>query len=164
MDEYTRVLIKSFSKPELIEIAHDIGIKNVPDQTSSQLVTAINDDLYLNGVPEWADLQNDATLSYLVSAGFCDGNGNLIDPTIEEVKPTTSEVKTDVVTEDAPKPPCFGFEDSRDPACQRCKIATICAQKREKKTPECYGVLFDKNDAQCQSCMVAYKCSKIPKK
>jgi len=156
-----RQLVKDFKKSELIKVAKDLGFEKIPEMTSLQWVKQLNDDLDLNGVPEWKDC-SDVMVEYLVAAGYYDGDGNLLDETKEVVDKSTD--KTSVVEGgDALRvvPACFGFYDVDDPACAtKCTVTEICIQRQTNTRPECFGVLFEEHNQDCAGCIIAFMCVK----
>jgi hypothetical protein len=55
-------------------------------------------------------------------------------------------------------PDCFAFEDDKDPACRKCKVATLCRQSREANRPECFGKYFEPHSEECKVCIEAAFC------
>jgi len=56
-------------------------------------------------------------------------------------------------------PDCFGFKDTRDPSCRRCKVKDACEVRQLEIRPECFGVEWSEKDVECQACLVASQCA-----
>ena len=62
----------------------------------------------------------------------------------------------DYSTED--NPPCFGFADAKDPACNKCDEFEACLKRLQKTRPPCYGTFFDSDKSKCMTCILASMC------
>jgi len=89
---------------------------------------------------------------YLVAAEIIDEDGNLIGEVETDAKPAEQSVPKENM------PPCYGFEDDRDPACKRCKVAQSCRTTRVESRPACFGKLYAEHDENCMACIEAPFC------
>lgn len=146
---------KEFTKREIVKIVRELGMK--PDRSirSAQLITTITDDLLENGIPEPQDM-SDELFEFLLTIEWINDDGDII---YEEEGGADEEDKEPVVDlDEVDLPACFGFADSRDPACKRCKVFDLCMKERLSVRPECFGLLFDENHPECQACLEANFC------
>jgi hypothetical protein len=153
-------LIKDFSKKELISCAKELGFKSIPEMSSIAWVRSILDDVYLNGVFDFKDC-SDLLAEFLVAAEIYTDKGVLlvVEDKVSNNKPKKQSkpvVKT--ASDDAPKPECYSFWDTEDPACKRCKIVVLCKQAQINNRPECFGKQFDEKAPECQECIIAFMC------
>ena len=151
-------LYRDFMKAELLSIAESLDLDTSSETTSKVLVKRIMQNLIDEGVPEIEEC-SDLMYQFLVAAEVIDADGNLIEgETIEEadaVAEETSESEAENV------PPCYGFEDDRDPACEKCKVQIACRKLRIRQRPPCFGKLFEVNDENCKVCIEAPFCKQV---
>lgn len=147
-------LYRDFLKTELLDIAEQLQLATTNDTTSKVLVQKIIKDIEANGVPEIVDC-SELMLEFLVAAEVCDVDGNLLDGDSEGV---ASKIDSTEVIQEESLPECYGFEDDRDPACNRCRVQESCKALRIQNRPPCFGRLFDKNDESCKVCIEAPFC------
>ena len=150
-------LYRDFLKSELIDIAQELSLVVSGDTTTKVLVSKIIADIEANGVPEVEDC-SDVMLQFLVAAEVCDEDGNLISGAVEQ-----GNEEAVVVSEDVQEklPDCYGFEDDRDPACNRCKVKDACKAARIQNRPPCFGKLFEEHDENCGACIESPFCSLV---
>lgn len=141
---------KQFTKKELHKIAEELEIGVDIGASATSIVSTVIGDLDENGVPEIEDC-SDLLAEFLVAAEYIDENGN---PVQEEEEKSSEEP----VIDDAKKPECFGFQDSRDPACAKCKVVAACTKERVRTRPTCFGKLFKAHDPECQACLEFAEC------
>lgn len=148
-------LYRDFMKAELLSIAESLGLDTTSETTSKVLVKRIMQNLVDEGVPE-IDQCDDLMYQFLVAAEMIDINGNLIEgETAEETDAITEEPSE---SESENVPPCYGFEDDRDPACGKCRVQIACRKLRIRQRPPCFGKLFEVNDENCKVCIEAPFC------
>ena len=138
---------KQFTKKELHAIAGELAVEVQLGTNSKALVDAIIKSLDTDGVPEFDDC-SDTLAEFLLAAEYIDEEGNLLEEETDE----------DVIEEEAVKPECFGYQDDRDPACERCKVLSACKKEKARTRPECFGVRYKVNDPECQICLEYGEC------
>lgn len=163
MDEAVRELSKLYKKKEIQEIAEEL-LEEEPELSVSKagLIEQILDDLDENGIPDTSESDNCSELLYdfLIEAGYIDADGNVI-PFDEEVgdegqegQEEDDEYEGDV--DDVPE--CYGFADSRDPACKKCLQYDDCVKVRISNRPDCFGILYNATEAECNVCLESSSC------
>lgn len=148
----TKDLYKQFTKPELVKVGKELSLELDPTFTSRQVVDLVAKDLEINGVPE-VNGASDLMGEFLIAGEWIDEKGNLIQ---DQRQSEEAIIEEDVV--DDVKPECYGFEDSRDPACKQCRLQGECNKQRVANRPECYGKAFSKNAPECAICIEAGSC------
>ena len=139
-----------FVKSEILMVAKELGLKKVSAELNTKaIIELILNDIDENGVPEPKD-SSDMMIEFLTSAEILDSDGNIINEV--ESEPEQEDILPDKL------PECFGFVDLRDPASKICSVQSHCMKRRTSNRPPCFGLLFDKNDANCQECLEALAC------
>ena len=148
-------LYRDFTKSELLDIAESLGL-TIGETTSKMLVKLIMQEMIDNGVPDITDC-SETILEFLVAAEITDIDGNFLDETQEEsdLIPELDEQEPTNV------PQCYGFEDARDPACNKCTVQQECRKQRMINRPPCFGKLFEVNDENCKVCIEAPFCKQV---
>jgi hypothetical protein len=112
-----------------------------------------------NGIPEDLTLTSDLLFEFLVTAEIITESGDLVEHNKEVVKeepvPEAAAPTPDV------KPECYGYEDDRDPACNKCKLQVECRQVRIANRPDCFGKLYETVAPECAVCIEAPFCAII---
>jgi len=139
--------VKVFSKVDVLEVAKELDIAVDISIPYSKIFNLIVSDLHDKGVPEIDKNVSDLLGSFLVTVGFIDEDGNLIDEDGKE-------------EEEKPKPPCWSFYSEYDPSCQGCGVKLYCKKARIANRPECFG-RYDRNDDNCKQCLELTECNKI---
>jgi len=139
--------VKIFSKEEILGVAKELDITVDISIPYSKIFSLVVNDLREKGVPEIDNNVSDTLGSFLVTAGFIDEEGNLIE----------SETGKE---DDKPKPPCWSFYSEFDPSCHGCGVKDICSKARVMNRPECFG-RYAQNDDNCKQCLELTECSKI---
>jgi hypothetical protein len=105
-----------------------------------------------DGVPEMEGI-SDTLAEFLHVCGFVDEDGNIIEDeeSVDEEEETVEEI---------PDWMCFGYADSRDPACGKCKLYDRCKTTRIANRPECFGISYNENAPECRECIEAPFCKK----
>ena len=147
---------QSISKSKILEIAKDLGLVVSPTDRTAILVDLILEDTEENGVPEFEEMSKDM-LEFYCLAGIVNDKGEIIEESVSDVEETLEE---DSKEEQKKLPDCFGMADELDPSCKRCTVLQGCMKKRDSNLPECYGLLYERNDNECQLCIVATLCKK----
>lgn len=171
MDEYIRDLMEQYSKDEIIDLCGELDL-TVADSTRFQdVIKLFISELDENGVPENEDC-SELMSDFLYVAEYVDENGELVeldDDEEEEVEEVEDESRVPKIVPDNPAieldidrlPECFGFHDTRDPACRKCKIKVSCQDERVKTRPDCFGTLYHKNNIQCKQCIERTFCKEV---
>jgi hypothetical protein len=141
--------VKIFQKPELLEIAKELDIAVDISIPYSKTYNLIMNDIKEKGVPEIDDNISELLGAFLVTVGFIDEEGNLLD------------MESDG-EEEIQKPPCWSFFSEYDPACQGCKVKGYCESARKANRPECFG-RYDEQDDNCKQCLEMTECIKTQK-
>jgi len=140
--------VKIFEKPELLEIAKELDIAIDISVPYTKIYGLIMDDIKDKGVPEIDESISDLLGSFLVTVGFVDEDGNLL------------EINSEGEEEEQIKPPCWSFHSEYDPACQGCKVKGRCELARITNRPECFG-RYEATDDNCKQCLELTECNKI---
>ena len=163
-DELRREIFRQFSKPEIVKIAKELGVKINNQQPTTIMLKAIFVDLDEQGVPEFKDI-SDLLAEFLVASEYVDEQGNLLDDATkhEEVKHKEDEHKVDKLepAEDGDgMPQCFKYSlaDERDPSCKQCSVFQLCHKNRLANRPDCFGLTFDMIAEECKACIEAPFC------
>jgi len=164
MDELTKGLLRDFSKEELIAIANEMAI-SLPKGVGTMargIIQIVYRDIEANGVPDATDEEEVSELlfDFLLAAEYVDEDGNVLeDDETEDEEGGNDE-------EELPEglPECFGYAESKDPACRKCQIFDNCHKERKETRPECFGILFKLQDEECLSCIEANDCQKTKEK
>jgi len=147
-------ILQEFNKSELLEILQELGIVYEIHTMARDLIQSILNDLNESGLPDPLNEKECSELLYnfMWIAGYIDEDGNILN----EEEEADNEIKKPVKEEQLP--PCWGFEDDRDPSCNRCKLQDLCRQQKINTKPECFGRLYDMSAHECQMCLVASYC------
>lgn len=148
-----REIYSQFKKDELLSVAAELGLKISQEIPIRAVTQAIIDDLTENGIPEDLGEVSDTLYQFLVVAEYIDDDGNILEEEEENEE-------SDEVEEDVPDWLCFGYADSRDPACNKCTLYSRCTQVRISNRPECFGISYNQNEPECQMCIEAPFCKK----
>lgn len=154
MIEDLTTLYRDFLKSELQSLAEELEIDVSGETTTKVLVKKIINDIVESGVPETEDCST-LMLEFLVAAEVCDEDGNLLDEVQVE---GDASIPEELPVTDEKMPDCYGFEDNRDPACNRCKAQIMCRELRMAQRPPCFGKLYEANDENCKACIEAPFC------
>ena len=155
-------LHKIFSKEELTALCEELELDSTGN--TRDIIVRLYDDLSTNGIPD-ADECSELLEDFLFEAKLVDEDGNPVEiefkEVVDEVAVEERQAHGIIVIEegdpdDAPK--CYSFADRRDPACRRCKLLSLCEQKRISKRPKCYGQLFDIRSEECLACIEGNNC------
>ena len=160
MDDVLRGLMAEFKKSELLEIAKELDLEMSRGVRAPTLISSILKNLDDEGVPEPDDC-SDVLWEFLVAAEYIDEDGNLLElEEDDDEKEGGNELQENGVEKIDHK--CYGYHDPHDPACRKCKVSDQCIIKRQADLLklECYGLLFDKSDPECGSCIEASGCRK----
>jgi len=139
--------VKVFSKDDILDVAKELEIAVDISIPYSKVFNLVVNDLMENGVPEIDNDVSDLLGSFLVTTGFIDEEGNLMEDDGKE-------------EEDKPKPPCWSFYSEYDPSCQGCGVKIDCGKARIANRPECFG-RYDNSDDNCKQCLELTECNKI---
>lgn len=155
-------LHKIFSKEELTSLCEELELDSTGN--TRDIIVRLYDDLSTNGIPD-ADECSELLEDFLFESKLVDEDGNPVEIEFKEVAVEAAVEERQahgiiVIEEgdpdDAPK--CYSFADRRDPACRRCKLLSLCEQKRISKRPKCYGQLFDIRSEECLACIEGNNC------
>jgi len=143
--------VKVFTKEDILSVAKELEIAVDISIPYSKVFNLVVNDLQDKGVPEIDDSVSDLLGSFLVTVGFIDEYGNLIEEDI--IGKEENEI---------PKPPCWSFYSEYDPSCQGCGVKVMCGKARIMNRPECFG-RYDNGDDNCQQCLELVECKKYQK-
>jgi len=73
-------------------------------------------------------------------------------------KVQSGDRREEYVEEIVEVPDCFGFWDSEDPSCRRCKQKFLCADAMVNRRPPCFGVVYGISPI-CDACLDASECA-----
>lgn len=128
-------ILEDYEVRELKTIAKELDL-SCNSKNPTEIVKLVIEDLDTNGVPEeYSELLGD----FLYSLGY-----ELEEE--DEEAPIADESKIKI-------PTCFGFHDPAEPVCKDCPIAEKCKGQRLKLRPICFGLLFDRTNEECKSCL-----------
>lgn len=130
---------QQFTKTELLEISKELKLDHRSGDLAKDILDDILEDLDDNGIPDETKC-SDLMLEFLIAAEYVDEED--ADEEVEEIK----------------LPECFGFQDSRDPACAKCRVQDKCIVERTANRPECFGLLFSQSAEECKVCLEAAYC------
>lgn len=146
----SKTLCKQFDKDEIFQIAKELGLEVQAVDRAIVVMEMVLTDIEENGIPETEEC-SDLMFEFLVNAEYVDEEGNVLG---EEAEAQEAEK----IEEETAKPKCYSFADNRDPACKRCKLLDSCMKVRITNRPPCFGLLFDRNDAECIACLESPFC------
>ena len=120
------------------------------------IINLVLKNLDNEGVPE-PDECSDALWEFLVAADYIDEDGNLLELEENDDEQEGGNEQEQENVEDIDHK-CYGYYDKLDPACRKCKVSELCIVKRRASLPECFGLMFEKTDPECGSCIEASGC------
>ena len=148
---------RQFTSGELVQVAECIGLSPTSRWGSKKLTESVLAYVSTSGVPKLAAGKEHAGLveEFLYVAGLVDKSG-----TVQEVTKEQKQELVQFMEEKGIKvlPDCYGYWDTLDPACKKCKLGAYCAEERLSNLPPCFGLLFDAVDLECKKCFEAPQC------
>jgi hypothetical protein len=164
---------EEFSTAELTIVAEAVGLSPAGRWGSRRLVDAIIAKLNREipaaplGAEEAWERPEILVEDFLFVAGFTDETGKRIKTKEKKGGMPDAELGLEEfmsVNNIKKEPDCFSFADDADPACKRCILYRFCAEERVASLPDCFGILYDRTDAQCKKCLEAPFCKTDEKK
>lgn len=147
-------IYSQFKKDELLSVAKELEVNITPEKAIRVVTQTILDDIQANGVPEDISEISDTLFEFLMVAGYIDEDGNILEDEEETTEDTVDE------EDEVPDWLCYGYADSRDPACNKCSLMDKCTLVRISNRPECFGIAYAPNEPECQICIEAPFCRK----
>lgn len=134
-----------FTKRELSDLSKELGLEFTSDDSKQSMISLmITEGNKIAHSEEDVDISG-LLMDFLIVAEVVDEDGN---PLMKE------EVQEEITHK------CYGYWDDKDPACGKCKIASLCKKKRLSNRPKCYGK-FSSSVDECRSCFEAALCKLV---